>query len=346
MMVTYAYMGILLLTMAVVTLAGVKYAPDKDSFLSQEEARFFRGFWCIIVILVHIPLAFGNRIQDMLGSFGYIGVTFYFMTSAYGLKYSVAHKEGYMKRFWRNRLPGLLVPAALISIFITVAQVILKDTASIPTLLYNSLCWLIVLLVCYLAFWIVYRVLPAVIKKPAGSLQDIVMVIIIIAFSLIDRFTDFKITLIWRVEPLGFAYGILAATHAEKIKNWIGRKWWQKCVLLLIASVALGLMYLKFKPVEIWGDYLLKIVLGIAITMFIFQVVGKIRIGNKVNAFLGSISYEVFLIHGYVITLFAWIFAGRHDVSGVFIWSVIGVTVVLAVIVNRLSKPVIKLFKR
>lgn len=344
-MLTFILMGVLLLTMALVTLVGFRYAPDKDTFLSQEEARFFRGFWCIIVILVHIPLVYGNRIQDMLGSFGYIGVTFYFMTSAYGLKYSVAHKDGYMKHFWRNRLPGLLVPAALISILIVVTQVILNDTAAIPQCLYNSLCWLIVLLVCYFAFWIVYRVLPAVIKKPAGYWQDVVMVLLIVAFSILDRFTDFKITLIWRVEPLGFAYGILAATHAQKIKKRIGEKWWQKCVLLLIASVALGLMYLKFKPVEVWGDYILKIVLGIAITMFIFRVVGKIKIGNRVNSFLGNISYEVFLVHGYVITQLAWMFKERAELSGIYIWAVIGATIVIAVIVNKVSKPLIKLLK-
>lgn len=346
MMLTYALMGLFVLTMAFVTLAGFKYSPDKDSFLSPEEARFFRGFWCIIVILVHIPAFYGNRIQDMLGSFGYIGVTFYFMTSAYGLKYSVSHKEGYMKRFWRNRLPGLVVPAAIISALIAITQVILGDTAFIPQFIYNSLSWLIVLLLCYFAFWIVYRVLPAVIKKPAGSWQDAVMVIIIIAFSLIERFTDFKITLIWIVEPLGFAYGILAASHAEKIKDWIGRKWGVKSILLLTVSVALGLMYLKFKPVAVWGDYLLKIVLGIAITMFIFEAVGKIKIGNRVNSFLGNISYEVFLVHGYVITLLTWIFKGRSDLSGVFIWTVIGATLLIAVIVNRISKPLIKLMKR
>lgn len=56
------------------------------SFFNLTNTTAMRGFWCIIVILVHIPAVYQNRIQDLMGSFAYIGVTFFFMTSAYGLK--------------------------------------------------------------------------------------------------------------------------------------------------------------------------------------------------------------------------------------------------------------------
>lgn len=78
-------MGILVLALAGITLWGIKYDPNKNSFMSIEDTTFLRGFWCIIVVLVHVPEAYQNGIQDMLGSFAYIGVTFFFMTSAYGL---------------------------------------------------------------------------------------------------------------------------------------------------------------------------------------------------------------------------------------------------------------------
>ena len=82
-MTTYAFMGLLVLGLAIAALRGITINPDKDSFMSKDDAVFLRGFWCVIVILVHIPAAYQNRVQDALGSFAYIGVTFFFMTSAY-----------------------------------------------------------------------------------------------------------------------------------------------------------------------------------------------------------------------------------------------------------------------
>jgi len=335
-------MGLLVLAIALITLWGVRYSPDKDTFLSQQEAVFFRGFWCIIVVLVHVQEAYQNRIQDMISSFGFIGVTFFFLTSGFGIKYSISHKEGYMRHFWENRLPGLIVPAFFISVLIVVTQVILNNPGVIPQMLYNSLCWLIVLLVCYFVFWVVYFVIPTVIKLSAGAWQDVAICLIMIAFSLIDRFTDIKITLIWIVEPLGFAYGIIAAGYSEKIKKWIAEKWLFKTIVLLVLSGVFGLMYLKFKSVPVLGDYVIKIILGMAITMFIFQAVGKIKVGNKANSFLGNISYEIFLAHGYVLTMFEPLFKGISDPSGPYIVSSLIVIVIIAAIINRLSKPVIK----
>ena len=89
------------------------------------------------------------------------------------------------------------------------------------------------------------------------------MCLIVLCFSLIDYFTDFKITSKWVVEPLGFAYGILAAKYADRIKAVIRERWFVKSICLMVLSAVTGVAYLKFKTVHIWGDYLLKIALGI-----------------------------------------------------------------------------------
>ena len=79
-MMTYLFMGLLVAAMALLFLWGLKKDPNKDSFMSMEDTSFLRGFWCIIVVLVHVPAAYQNTIQDAMGSFAYIGVTFFFMT--------------------------------------------------------------------------------------------------------------------------------------------------------------------------------------------------------------------------------------------------------------------------
>ncbi len=88
-MLNYIIMGLILLFLGFDILYGAKIEADNNNFFDTKNAQAMRGFWCIIVILVHIPALYQNRIQDMIGSFAYIGVTFFFMTSAYGLSLSL-----------------------------------------------------------------------------------------------------------------------------------------------------------------------------------------------------------------------------------------------------------------
>ena len=162
-MLTYILMGILVLAIAAVTLWGTKYDPNRDSFMSIEDTTFLRGFWCIIVVLVHVPAAYQNRIQDMLGSFAYIGVTFFFMTSAYGLKYSLEHKEGYMDHFWRRRLPLILIPALIANAIQVIAYGL--DGSEITFLSFiNINDWVKVLLFYYIVFWLIYGVFTRIVR--------------------------------------------------------------------------------------------------------------------------------------------------------------------------------------
>ena len=299
-MLTYALMGILVLWLALSTLWGIKYDPDKNSFMSIGDTLFLRGFWCIIVVLVHVPADYHNRIQDMLGSFAYIGVTFFFMTSAYGLKWSIDHKVGYMDGFWRRRLPPILVPALIASAFNVAAKGINGDPISVLSFL-NINNWIKVLLLYYVVFWVIYGLLPR--KLNMGGAQDFIMCLVVLVLSLIDYFTKFKITMIWVVEPLGFAYGILAAKWSDSIRKWMSRQW----------------------------------------TLFMYEVLSKLKVGNRVNAFLGSISYEVYILNVAVFKMLTSF--GVQWNSGQLIITALVVTVLLAWILKQVSGLILKRIK-
>ena len=341
-MLTYAMMIILILVIAASALFGIKVDKDKDSFMSIDDTTFLRGIWCIIIVLVHIPVAYQNSLQDMLGSFAYIGVTFFFMTSAYGLKYSIVHKKGYMDHFWRRRLPSILIPALIANAFEVLMNGLGAGISEISVLDFvNINNWVKVLLLYYLLFWLIYYVMP----EFAGGIlaKDIVMCLFVVVCSLVGCLTSIKITSIWIVEPLGFAYGIIAANHSDKFKSWIKGKWFRKCGLLMGISGILGITYLKMKPVAFWGDYLLKIVLGIAIIAFIFEAISRLKVGNRVNSLLGYISYEVYLLHHGVFALLMAIDSGMN--SGVFVILSVAITVVLAFMLNKVCKPLVKFIR-
>lgn len=345
---TYVWMLLFLIVYAAIILAQVKYQPGKESFFDLHDSTMFKGAFCIIVVLVHVPAAYQNRIQDMMGSFAYIGVTFFFMTSAYGLKYGVAHKENYLQGFWKKRLPAILVPAIFCNIAAIAINAADGKTLSIISFV-NVNDWVKVLLLFYLVFWAVYyaadkRDIRRNEKNGGGGYyKDALICLAVILFSLIDRLTPLKLTFIWPTESVGFAYGIILADCAEWMKAWSGRRWLKKSFLFLLVGGITGSAYLKFKSAEFLGDYCLKIFLGFVLLVLMLQLIRRIKIGNKALAFLGSISYEVYLLHGAVFTFLAGV-SGIEN-SGVFIWSAVIITVVIAAIVKMVSMPVIGVLK-
>ena len=100
-----------------------------------------------------------------------------------------------------------------------------------------------------------------------------------------------------------------------------------------------GLAYLKYKPVFFYGEYLLKIMLGILILTFFFLASSNKKLGNKIITFLGGISFEVYLSHGFMMKVL-----GNHSnlPSGMFILTTIAMTILFSWIVHSwVSRPIV-----
>ena len=54
-MLTNQIMAGILLFLAGLLLVGAKFRPDGAHFFDRENSGAMRGFWCLIVVLVHVP---------------------------------------------------------------------------------------------------------------------------------------------------------------------------------------------------------------------------------------------------------------------------------------------------
>lgn len=334
-MLTYLLMVLITIFLVVLLSYRSKYRDDSQHFFDKTNSVALRGFWCMIVILVHTPALYQNKIQDMLGSFAYIGVTFFFMTSAFGLKLGTAKDPNGIKYFWRKRLPQLIIPYFLANI-VSCLILLYRGVEFKLDRLWRPNRWVQWLLVCYLIFWFVYRFIP--IKE---KWRDVIICICIVCFSgTVYRFKNIIEVTTWCTEVYGFIWGIILSNFKGFFVKWMNRCWLVKCVLFCMVSGILGLCYLKYKPVVFYGDYLLKIVLGIAIIIFMLAINTKIEIGNKLNLFLGNISYEIYLLHGAVFGLISYMMPGVD--SGVFIIVSIITTILFSAIINKLNILIVR----
>lgn len=313
--------AIIFIIYLLVTILGCQCTIDSDYFFSKNYSTVIKGLCCIIVIFVHIPNKYGNKLQDTIGSFAYVCVTLFFMLSAYGLKWSMKNKKDYIKNFIRNRICALMIPYFIILLLRYICGFITGISGAE---------FVLVLLMFYIVFYISYKYIN---KK----YQDIVICIYVLGYSLIGRLCNIGIS--WYPESLGFMYGIIFANIINIFKAKASKHNINKIIILFLASIILGISYLKFKYIWFVGDYILKVILGITIILFLFVFTIYIKIGNKISRYLGKISYEIFLVHIFVINVF-----NRMNLnisSGIYIILIISITMILASILNIIDVTII-----
>lgn len=291
--------------------------------------------------MVHIPAQYGNALQDIAGSFAYIGVTFYFMASGYGLSLGVIQNNGLKNGFWQKRLPKLLLSQLLVNICAEVLFLaLLGDGITLATILWVAR-WLRWLLACYLIFWLAHKLCKQ--QKIANAIIGAGVLVLSIGQYVLKNAGVLNET-IWPTEIYGFFWGILLANFATKFRNFGKEKWFFKAAIICITAALLGVLYLKFKTIPLLGDYLLKIALGLAILLFLLFLNTKISIGNKALNFLGGISYEMYLSHTMVISLIQRLCP--ELTSGVFIWLALVGSFALSILVQYISKLFLKQFTK
>ena len=330
-------MILILLFLAFDILFKAKIVPVNENFFDKTNSQAMRGFWCLIVILVHVPALYQNRIQDMIGSFAYIGVTFFFMTSAYGLTLSQDKNSQGISYFWRKRLPKLLITTWVVSILFSVINMCVFGEQFKFTKAFGISEWVKWLIACYFAFWLTNILLK---KNNSWKIATCILIVLgsLAVYCLLKNGLYSKTA--WTTECFGFIWGIVLASIVNSFSVFFEKKWLLKWGLCTFFSLVLGVGYLKFKTIPFFGDYVLKIILGLAITLFVLIANIRIKFGNSINLFLGTISFEVYLVHGHVFRFLGKIY--EWNSSGVFIITSIVATIIVSVIVHYIADGLVK----
>ena len=332
-MIDYMIMLLILAFLLFALVYKAKLVPVNNSFFDKDNALAMRGFWSLVIVLVHVPVTYTNRIQDMIGSFAYIGVTFFFMSSAYGLTLSRDSNPGMLRHFWKRRLSKIMaVPVIVLLVFLVINFLIFRDLECISGV-FGAFLWVVWLLACYLFFWISNQIFKS------GNTWKISTCIMIALGSLVmyalQKMGIVTVTT-WAPECYGFIWGIILADFRGYFVDKFKDKWLIKNFISMLIAAILGVLYLKFKYIPLAGDYLLKIVLGLSILVFMLAMNVRIELGNKINHFLGRISFEVYMVHSSVFIILERMF--RWNSSGVYILISMLVSLVIGSLIHVVTK--------
>lgn len=312
--------------------------PDKrsdgENFFSKNYTTALKGLAAIVVIFVHVPAEFGNKLQDAIGSFAYVAVTYFFLVSAFGMQLASETKSGYLRSFWKNRFASLLIPMVLVNIVCYGASALLKDAPELSLLLsINS--YVAVLLTYCVWFWCLEMIGKRL--KLSRRTIDLINISGVVITSLLLYFSDTRTG--WCYERIGLVWGLLLFRYFPSFMVWLGRSERLKKALFLVASLLLGVLYLKYKELYFWGGYLVKIALGVALLVCLSLWSRRVNFNNKILLFLGGISYEIYLLHAVVMEMLK---DHVNVSSGVFILITVVITIVLAYVINLIAAPLVR----
>ena len=150
----------------------------------------------------------------------------------------------------------------------------------------------------------------------------------------------------WYNSILTFIVGLLWAKNQEKIDRVLDRHYFIILVLvtvLLFASHQYDIL-LRYVHLEDSYSYALAANLdNIIFTIyFIIVFLKKINFSNIYLILIGSISFELYMIHGLVISMLGKIFVSSRVNDVIFTFFVLILSLILAWIINKLVNRIIK----
>lgn len=263
-------------------------------WMDKNHTTVYKGIAIVIIMLSHMAGDYTNlRFFTPLGG---IGVSMFLVTSGYGLVKS-HHKNG-VSHFWAKRLKAVWIPYFLCE---TVAAVIFHSQTIVPYILdiliiypqYAYGWYLQYILLCYFSFWVVYKFIPELYRI------KVLCIISVLIFIFLPE--------IMAEQSFSFLAGVCLAEYsgyekADKKKRILGA--WG---LLMLGGLFLVIKQLP--EIRSSSEFVMKFVqlgiklpCGLFLLVFIYRV--RILFYNKIWLYIGTISYEIYLVHGYIMTLF------------------------------------------
>ena len=309
-----------------------------EVFLDYKQTKYLQGFLAVCIMLHHVG-------QEMCASWqsyklypgleffvplGYVFVGIFMFCSGFGLYVSYEKKPNYLSQgFFRKRALPLIIGYYVSAWIFFIVRILMKQKIdSWDTFCYlvgiklsNPYGWFALTMpLFYLFFYLSFKYS----KRPI--LTTTVCVFAYTFAGTCINHNDYLMTGEWWYNCVGmFWVGLLVAKYKDSLIAWAKDKYILKlviCVLLLQGSWYLTNyfqavfsyygenarlpMYLtvSFRWICLFGDFLY-----ISFFVFFILLLGmKIRIGNRLLGFMGTITFEFYIIHGLVIELFSYRF--------------------------------------
>lgn len=277
-----------------------------DFRMTQKETKALKGLLALLVVLCHLRSYIAAVAQnEILGplfiAFGYVSVAFFFFLSGYGLHRQYLTKPNYMAHFLRNRVVTTYVKYAVVAL----GYVALFFVAGLinPTLWVKTFLWggTVVVngwyfqatLLVYILFFLAYG------NRSSDRTKIVFLCVGMVVYGAVCKL--FQLESHWYQTVLCFLLGAIWSIWQQK-----GIFRFFRNPFVIAGELLCGIILVILKSSVPLHEVTQIFVTTVLSMLFILPVIcsGGIKyITNSVFLFFGEISFEIYGIHGAVLTL-------------------------------------------
>ena len=330
-------MIIILIAWFILIVYGISLHKQNNPF-EQKQALALRGISSVEIMMGHIGLATGSVVLYPNRKAGILFVGIFFLLSGYGVAYCTEQKTDYLKHFLINRAVKILLPAYFIKILLTPLQFVLTNTGEQFAVhlvsFFTALNWYVwEQLFFYLIFWLAHKIAPHYLEIIVGIVSAV-----FIGAAYIQGIDN-----PWYGSSLCFVLG-LCIYKFEKRNATFGHV--RYCMLIgglafvLLASMA---AFFLLGNNSVLGNPIARNTASVSFCIITVLLLHKFRVVNSASVLLGRCSYEIFLIHPYILSILGKLSIESKVLQGIL---TVVVTIILAYFIHLLIEKLLAGLKR
>ena len=277
-----------------------------DGRLDRTTTNCCKGIAAIIIMFHHISFRVSN-LPVYMKPIWYIAfpiVGFFFFMSGYGLTCGLLQKKNYLQGFLSKRLLNIIAPYVIVAITWIGLEIIWGQTpvraiAEAFTIRYiQPLLFIWVIIVAYILFYMVF-------KHTEINVGAYWFIGITIAYILISVFVNPRDEMYASI--IGMPFGIFWAIHERKIDSYFEINYLRKEI---IAIAVFAILFIGRLALSVAGfdnqlfQSVIRNIITIAFIVPLVELLKKVKIQKKFLTWLGTISYEIYIIHPFILYFF------------------------------------------
>lgn len=345
---------ILLLILAVIPIIVCLRFNKKgfvDDCLSRDNMNVWKGAAAIIIVMHHLAQKIDTGGPLIIMKYvGFIMVAVFFFASGYGLTVSLINKKDYLKSFFRKRLLSVFIPYWIVNIVDILLNLCNGKTFTSGQYIASffgadtvtGLWFVPSIILIYIAFYLSFKICDVLNKgyNLGAVLVSVFILLYCVAFSILYPEESSRTASVF-----AFLIGIIIALNIQKFKSWTYNKYTIKTLIFSFSFCVLFLARLYISSKGIDNLILMLVLRNIISILFIISLIlisMKFKMNGKVISFIGSISYELYLVH-FILIDFIFAIISNKSIALIIL---IAVSLILSFAIKKLSGLLLKYFQR
>ncbi|MBQ6334471.1 MAG: acyltransferase [Erysipelotrichaceae bacterium] len=303
-------LGPLIILFLIVLWMRIDIKDEQDSLFSLRNSVVLRGLLSLLVVFDHLAPLYGKGvIMPLFGELGFIAVGVFFFLSGYGLMKQNLVRTDYHKGFIRKRLFKILIPYLCFTILYGLYYLLIGEAYSVVEVLLAfvkgdpivSYSWYIMeILLIYPIFY-----LSLLLCKKGG-----IRILLFNMFScalLCLLFWVLAYRDVWYRSTYMYIAGLACALYEKQLIRYLKRYW---AITMSFSLIFVFILY---------GQRHLFVLRQLCIQVLLMGLSYRFAFKNRFLEFTGSISLELYMVHGLVIKAVRRFISSEADLYGVML---------------------------